>query len=63
MPAVTMPPLSGPVSLDTVIPARAPWDRIVRKGQTLRIIDLEGNQAVDFLMYRLGDDAERYSAL
>ncbi len=62
MNALAMPPLSGPVHFDDIIPARAPWDRIVRKGQTLRIIDLEGNQAVDFLMYRLDDDAERYSA-
>lgn len=54
--------LSGPIALDQVVPARAPWDAIVRKGQTLRIVDLEGNQAVDFLMYALADDAERYSA-
>ncbi|MCI3132246.1 urea amidolyase associated protein UAAP2 [Phenylobacterium aquaticum] len=54
--------LSGPVALDQVVAARAPWDAIVRKGQTLRIVDLEGNQAVDFLMYALADDAERYSA-
>ena len=31
-------------------------------GQTLRIVDLEGNQAVDFLLYATQDDAERYSA-
>ncbi|WP_304187861.1 urea amidolyase associated protein UAAP2 [Phenylobacterium aquaticum] len=54
--------LTGPVTLDQVVAARAPWDAIVRKGQTLRIVDLEGNQAVDFLMYALADDAERYSA-
>ena len=57
-----MPELKGPVTLDEVVPALAPWDAVVRKGQTLRIIDLEGNQAVDFLMYALADDAERYSA-
>jgi uncharacterized protein len=54
--------LSGQVVLDEVVPARAPWDALVRKGQTLRIVDLEGNQAVDFLMYAAADDAERYSA-
>jgi len=48
--------------LDDIVAARAPWDAVVRKGQTLRIVDLEGNQAVDFLMYALADDAERYSA-
>ncbi len=62
MHALTMPALGAPVHLDQIIPARAPWAHVVRKGQTLRIIDLEGNQAVDFLMYRLDDDAERYSA-
>ena len=56
------PALAGPVVSDEVVAARAPWSAVVRKGQTLRIIDLEGNQAVDFLMYALEDDAERYSA-
>ena len=54
--------LIGPITLDEVVPARAPWDAIVRSGQTLRIVDLEGNQAVDFLMYALADGTERYSA-
>ena len=31
-------------------------------GDTLRIIDLEGNQAVDCLLYNADDPAERYSA-
>ena len=56
------PELKGQIVLDEMVPARAPWTAIVRKGQTLRIVDLEGNQAVDFLMYALEDDAERYSA-
>lgn len=47
---------------DEVVPARAPWDHVVRAGEVLRIVDLQGNQAVDFLMYALADDAERYSA-
>lgn len=54
--------LPGSVLHDEIVPALAPWDHVVRKGQVLRIIDLEGNQAVDFLMYALADDAERYSA-
>ena len=57
-----LPELAGPVTLDQIVPARAPWDAMVRKGQTLRMIDLEGNQAIDFLMYALADDTERYSA-
>jgi len=54
--------LPGRVLVDHVIPARAPWDHQLATGQVLRIIDLEGNQAVDFLMYSARDDAERYSA-
>ena len=54
--------LSGTVVHDETVPARAPWSRRVSAGETLRIIDLEGNQAVDFLLYAARDDAERYSA-
>ncbi len=54
--------LPGPVVHDEIVPARAPWVFDIRAGQTLRIVDLEGNQAVDFLMYATADDAERYSA-
>ena len=50
------------VVLDEVIPARAPWAGVVARGQTLRIVDLAGNQAVDFLVYNDHDPAERYSA-
>jgi urea carboxylase-associated protein 1 len=53
--------LEGRVIHDEVVLARAPWSHVVRRGETLRIIDLEGNQAVDFLIYSLADDAERYS--
>src|SRR5271155_27457 len=54
--------LAGRIVHDEVVPARAPWSHVVRRGETLRIVDLEGNQAVDFLVYSLADDAERYSA-
>ncbi|MFK4874268.1 urea amidolyase associated protein UAAP2 [Novosphingobium sp. ZW T3_23] len=54
--------LTGNVVHDVVVPARAPWLHHVMAGQTLRIVDLEGNQAVDFLLYSAADDAERYSA-
>ncbi|VAW92432.1 Urea carboxylase-related aminomethyltransferase [hydrothermal vent metagenome] len=37
--------------------------KVVRKGQTFRILDLEGNQAADTLFYKAGDPAERYSAM
>ena len=42
-------------------PAGEPWLHTVRCGQILRIIDLEGNQAVDTIFYRADDTAERYS--
>ena len=54
--------LSGAIVHDAIVPARAPWLHHIAKGQTLRIVDLEGNQAVDFLLYSAADDAERYSA-
>jgi len=54
--------LAGTIVHDGVVPARAPWLHHVTKGQTLRIVDLEGNQAVDFLLYSAADDTERYSA-
>ena len=54
--------LSGMILHDITVPARAPWLHHIAAGQTLRIVDLEGNQAVDFLLYSAQDDAERYSA-
>lgn len=53
--------LSGTVRHDEIVPALAPWLHHIAKGETLRIVDLEGNQAVDFLLYSVADDAERYS--
>jgi len=53
-------------------PARAAFDRVIesgcgfthviRKGEIFRIVDLEGNQAVDTLFYNADDTAEHYSA-
>jgi hypothetical protein len=54
-------PTTEPV-YDEVLPARKPWAHVVKAGQILRIIDLGGNQAVDFLVYNAHDTAERYSA-
>ncbi|HVJ23103.1 MAG TPA: DUF1989 domain-containing protein, partial [Burkholderiales bacterium] len=36
---------------DEIIPARAGWSREIKQGQVLRLVDLEGKQAVDFLCY------------
>lgn len=46
---------------DHFIAAEAPWSGIVRKGQTIRIEDSYGQQAIDTLFYRADDFAERYS--
>lgn len=48
-------------AFDQVVPARAPWSGVLRQGQSLRIVDLHGQQAVDALFYRADDTAERYS--
>lgn len=47
---------------DFTLNAGEPWLHEVEQGQIFRILDLEGNQAVDTLFYRTGDPAERYSA-
>jgi uncharacterized protein len=54
--------VEGPILYDQVIPAGQPWGRVVQKGDILRLIDLEGQQAVDFLCYNAQDPAERYNA-
>lgn len=38
------------------------WWRVLAEGETLRIHDLEGNQAADTLFYNAHDLSERYSA-
>ena len=48
--------------LDQVCDAGDPWMAEVKKGQIFRILDLEGNQAVDTLFYRASNPEERYSA-
>ena len=37
--------------------------KTLKKGQTVRILDLEGNQAADTLFYNANDVSERYSAI
>jgi len=48
--------------LNEVVPAGAYWMKVVRKGEILRITDLEGNQAADTLFYNADNTAERYHA-
>ena len=46
---------------DTVVPARAPWSARIAKGDVLRFVDLEGQQAIDFICYNAEDYTERYN--
>ena len=46
-----------------VVPAGDYFMKVVSKGQTFRILDLEGNQAADTLFYNADDPGERYSAM
>ena len=52
----------NPGFIDAVVPAGEPWMGTVRRGQSFRIVDLEGNQAVHTLFYNALDTAEHYSA-
>jgi urea carboxylase-associated protein 1 len=47
---------------DFTLSAGEPWLYEVKRGQVFRILDLEGNQAVDTLFYSSADPLERYSA-
>jgi len=49
-------------SLDVVLPAGQGWTHELAAGEVFRIVDLEGNQAVDTLFFNARDTAERYSA-
>lgn len=46
-----------------VVPAGDYYMKVVKAGQTVRILDLEGNQAADTLFYNANDPSERYSAV
>lgn len=45
------------------IHAGAYWMQTIQAGQTIRIVDLEGNQAADTLFYNAAYPADRYSAV
>ena len=56
-------PIPGATILeDLIVPAREPWSVKMRMGEILRIVDLEGQQAVDFLCYNAEDSTDRYNA-
>ena len=47
---------------ETLLSGRG-FTRVLEQGQIFRIVDLEGNQAVDTLFYDAADPSERYSAV
>jgi uncharacterized protein len=47
---------------DFVVKAGDSFVFVIEKGQVVRIVDLEGNQAVDTIFYNAADYADRYSA-
>jgi urea carboxylase-associated protein 1 len=47
---------------DFTLRSGEPWLHELKRGDVLRILDLEGNQAVDTLFYSSADPHERYSA-
>jgi len=57
-----MSQVKGDLLEDTVVAARGSWSRKLGKGEMLRMIDLEGKQAVDFLCYSAADPEDRYAA-
>jgi urea carboxylase-associated protein 1 len=59
---------SSPLATNTAIfqrriPAGDYWIHGIKRGQRLRIVDVEGNQAADTLFYNAADPFDRYSAV
>jgi urea carboxylase-associated protein 1 len=54
--------IEGRILEDKVVQPGQPWGRRLNRGEHLRIIDLEGKQAVDFLCYNASDTRDRYNA-
>jgi urea carboxylase-associated protein 1 len=52
----------GAVVYEETVAAGKPWSRRIEAGEVLRIVDLEGQQAVDFLCYCADHLEDRYSA-
>ncbi len=54
--------IAGQLVLDELVEARGPWSAVVAAGDVLTIVDLDGNQAVDCILYAAQDTSTRYSA-
>ncbi|HWA74089.1 MAG TPA: urea amidolyase associated protein UAAP2 [Polyangiaceae bacterium] len=48
---------------EQVVESGAGFTKTLKKGERFRIVDLEGNQAVDTLFYNAHDPSDRYSAV
>jgi len=46
-----------------IIPAGEYWIHLIKENDVLRIVDVEGNQAADTLLFNAADSADRYSAV
>lgn len=63
VPDTAAPPGTGAsVLVDETVRPGEPWTGVVPAGALLRIVDLEGNQAVDTLLYDAHDPTDRYSS-
>jgi uncharacterized protein len=54
--------IPGTVIEDVVVAPGKPWGRRLVAAEHVRIVDLEGKQAVDFLCYDAADPSDRYNA-
>ncbi|MBV8885333.1 MAG: urea carboxylase-associated family protein [Chroococcidiopsidaceae cyanobacterium CP_BM_RX_35] len=50
------------VLLEDIVPGGAYWQAIIKRGNTLRIADLEGSQGVSVLCYNADNPIERFNA-
>jgi urea carboxylase-associated protein 1 len=55
-------PAGATVVHDEVIPAKGRWAREMAAGESLRIEDIEGQQAIDFICYSRANLAEKFWA-
>src|SRR4051794_4476329 len=55
-------PVEGTIHDDVVVPPGQPWSGVVSKGDVLRIVDLKGRQAVDFICFNARATEEAYDS-
>ena len=60
-PALGVIPRNASIS-DELVPPGAYWSRVIRRGQTLRIVDVDGAGAASLLAFNADQPSERYNA-